>query len=128
MRLETGFYNEIREQVAWPWLQRVENRVGPGTPDCDFIASKRRGWLELKREHVLRPEHCLSLRKEQVPWHLDYARAGGDAWIALLAGRQYFLWRGEHARRLKNQPLRETADLAEVWGGKVEFYQWLRAF
>lgn len=126
---ESGFYQELRQKLTWPWIHRVENAtVDRGTPDVNFIAYKHRGWLELKREPVLQPGVSVDLRKEQVAWHLGFAQAGGEAWIALSAGGQYFLWRGEHARRLKKEPLAKTTDSALVWGSRREFYEFMTGF
>lgn len=128
MPKESSLYQEIKFNVTWPWLRRVENRVDLGTPDIDFIGRAHRGWIELKRELTLTPENLVALRKEQVAWHLSYARAGGCSWIILQAGRSYFLWPGAAAMRIKAEPLRVSADLALFWGDKLSFYKHLEAF
>lgn len=125
---ESLLYAELKRELRWPWLRRVENRVDLGTPDLDFIATRNRGWIELKREFQLKPENLVALRKEQVAWHASYALAGGLSWIILQAGASYFLWPGREAVRVKSQPLRISADLALFFGDKVSFYKRLAEF
>lgn len=72
----------------------VENRVGPGTPDVNFIE----GWMELKwlrrwpvTDSVVSVRH---FTKQQRVWALRRWRRGGNVWIMLQVGHEWLLFDG----------------------------------
>jgi len=78
----------------------VENRVGPGTPDINYI----HGWIECKwlrswpkqAGTVVRLDH--PLEQEQKVWACKRIRRGGNSWVMLQANRsEWFLWAGDVA-------------------------------
>lgn len=80
--------------------QRVENRVGPGTPDINYIE----GWLELKWLPGW-PENCdrdpvliHHFTPQQRVWLGVRWRAGGAAYLLLQVGTDWLLFTGEAAR------------------------------
>lgn len=70
----------------------VENRVGPGTPDVNFVG----GWLELKQLKSWPKEEELAVpvkhfRTSQRRWLERRERRGGKVWLLLLVGREEWL-------------------------------------
>lgn len=74
----------------------VENRVGPGTPDVNFVE----GWVELKwlRSWPKRPETPVALdhplEVEQRAWIRRRRKRGGNVWVLLQCGREWLLFDG----------------------------------
>lgn len=77
----------------------VENPVGPGTPDINFIG----GWIECKwlRAWPKRVETPVTLDHPVTPsqkvWLKRRIRRGGKAWVMLQCGREWLLFRGDVA-------------------------------
>lgn len=80
----------------------VENRVGVGTPDVNYIY----GWLELKCQKdwparydtPVKLDHDLT--KEQRIWLERRWNAGGEAYVLLQVKREYFLFVGPIAAEI----------------------------
>jgi len=76
-----------------PW--RVENAVGPGTPDINY----RGGWIESKqlpawpkREGtVVKVDHYTP---QQRSWHMRRAKRGGNIHVAIEVAGEFFLFNG----------------------------------
>ena len=76
----------------------IENRVGPGTPDVEFIG----GWVELKwlrnwpkgAETPVRLEH---FTPQQRLWLRRRVRRGGRTWLLLQCRREWLLFWGPTA-------------------------------
>lgn len=73
---------------------RVENRVGPGTPDLNYLG----GWIELKElpswptgEWKVRIPH---FTPEQKLWLRARVRSGGKAHLLLKVGAEWLLFDG----------------------------------
>lgn len=69
-------------------VQRVENAVGPGTPDVFIFSHGRTAWAEdkegiysVEKKHVRIPKD--KLRSSQYAWLLRYATQGGVALICV---------------------------------------------
>jgi hypothetical protein len=77
----------------------VENRVGPGTPDINYIG----GWMELKwlRSWPKQPKTPVKLDHpllpEQRAWLARRCRRGGQVWLMLQCRREWLLFWGETA-------------------------------
>ncbi len=85
--------------------KRVENRVGMGTPDVNYI----HGWIELKQQDkwpkrastVVRLHHDLT--KEQRIWINRRDKLGGIVYVLLQVDRDYLLFRGSEAASILGQ-------------------------
>jgi len=96
----------------------VENPVGPGTPDVNFIE----GWVELKwlRAWPKRPETPVTLdhplTPEQRAWHKRRSKRGGNTWVMLQCGREWLLFKGiVAAEHLGTATRSELYHHATIW-------------
>jgi hypothetical protein len=76
----------------------VENRVGPGTPDVEFIG----GWVELKWLRALpkNPSTKVAIdhfTPQQRLWLRRRARRGGRVWLLLQCRKTWLLFWGPDA-------------------------------
>lgn len=84
---EADLNKRLREALKGFDPVRVENAVGPGTPDINYL----QGWIESKFLHewpkradsIVRIPHYV---KEQRGWHVRRCAAGGRVWVALEVG------------------------------------------
>ena len=81
--------------------QRIENVVGDGTPDIEFIG----GWIESKVlwEWPKRPDTIVHIRHfttEQRAWHVRRAAMGGMSFMALEVENDLLLLKGDKAARM----------------------------
>ena len=63
--MEAKFYQEIKKNLSNVYFERIENRIGQGTPDLTAVYNKKEIWIELK---------CIKLNKVhlssfQIAWH-----------------------------------------------------------
>jgi len=116
---EAALWNMIRKPLRPLDPQRIENRVGKGTPDVNYIG----GWIELKQQDnwpkrpttKVRLDHDLT--KEQRIWLRRREKKGGTAYVLLQVSRDYLLLSGGDAASLIGEAtqaeLREAA--IHVW-------------
>lgn len=76
----------------------IENRVGLGTPDVNYIE----GWIELKwlRAWPVRPETKVVIEHftlQQRRWLKKRYEASGNAWLLLQVQREWLLFTGRDA-------------------------------
>ena len=95
---------------------RVENRVGPGTPDVECVE----GWIELKqlprwpKNADTSPVLIEHFTKQQRVWLARrWAVYEGDAWLLLKVRHEWFLfagaWASKYVGRVTRPVLREGA-------------------
>lgn len=96
----------------------VENGVGIGTPDVNFVD----GWIELKsvEKWPADPDKPLVIRhftQQQRVWLVKRCRAGGVALLLLKCANDWLLLDGEDAARLIGRATREEliATSHAVW-------------
>lgn len=53
-------------------MMRVENRVGPGTPDIHYQADWHSGWIESK--YVKGEGERIKIRESQIAWMCDWTK------------------------------------------------------
>jgi hypothetical protein len=94
---EDSMWDAIRPVLSSLDPVRVENPVGPGTPDVNYTG----GWIELKfadrwppRGGPLRLEHYT---KQQRVWHQKRRRAGGRVFVLLKVDVEWLLIDGVKA-------------------------------
>lgn len=89
MRLpEQKLWDRLSHLMSGVWqAQRVENRVGPNTPDVYFSHPTIHGWIELKVYNPpLRPDTRWRLphwTAGQQEWARRYAASGSPVWLVV---------------------------------------------
>lgn len=101
---EAGLWNYIRDHVPGPDWVRVENSVGPGTPDVNYSYDGSEGWIELKwvAQFPKSPRVCVfgnrrGLRPAQKVWIRRRTLKKGSVWIVAGVGRHVFFIPGDCA-------------------------------
>jgi hypothetical protein len=102
-----------------PFVERIENLVGKGTPDVHGTYGGSHFWIELKS--AKRPARGTTpvrfpTRECQVEWHNDFSSAGGRSfWLVQVgegAARSIYMIEGKHGPAL-HEGLTET-ELAAI--------------
>lgn len=94
---ERNSWKALRERLRpFGKVVRVENVVGPGTPDVCYCLRGVTGWLEMKHANKwpareTTPLVIPSLTLDQVLWMKEWEQAGGTAWLYLTVGPVEFL-------------------------------------
>lgn len=101
---ETGVYTRLRERVGRPtdrWT-RIENGLGDGTPDVNYCAAGREGWIEIKAPiEPARPTTAMfgngnhQVSVGQANWLLAQSNAGGVAWLFIASEQRLILLPGK---------------------------------
>ena len=107
---------------------RIENPVGPGTPDV-FYALKdngRMGWIELKHVHEWpkRPTTPLKIphfTADQRTWIKRYGSIGAQVHVFLQVDREYFLLEWEPALLIDTLLYNDYIDLAFYWRNRINY-------
>lgn len=97
---ETDTNDRIRGAIIHRDPTRVENSVGPGTPDINFIG----GWIESKfldawpkrAKTVVRVPHY---RPDQRAWHVKRCAAGGIVFVVIQIGDDVLVFDGMDAAK-----------------------------
>jgi len=106
MSSEDGLWENLREKLRCKGTHaiRVENSVGPGTPDVNICLDGREVWVELKHVHEWPARQDtlvdIGLRPDQVTWLGRRGRAGGNVWILVQVGTDYLLFWWKFAPKL----------------------------
>jgi hypothetical protein len=100
---ETVLNGHLMTALRWFRLdpQRIENVVGEGTPDIEFVG----GWIESKFlwEWPRRPDTIIHIRHfttEQRAWHVRRAAFGGISFVALEVEDDLLIIKGDKAARM----------------------------
>lgn len=92
---ETDLNKRIMSALAGWDPHRVENSVGPGTPDIEYIGghieSKQMPSWPKRVKTVLRVPHYVP---EQRAWHVGRCSAGGRCWVVIEVDRDVFVMDG----------------------------------
>jgi hypothetical protein len=117
---EDGMWDGLRPRLQALGLHpvRVENTLGEGTPDVNYIS----GWVELKwleawpaRASTLVRLRKLEERPAQVNFLTERWRLGGQSWLMLRVGREALLFSGWSARAVRAGRLREELEALAIW-------------
>jgi hypothetical protein len=128
---EQRLWDSFRSNLPpWLYLERLENIVAPGTPDVVALATRGvmvTSFVELKatecwpaRDDTPVLGNGKGLNADQVNWHINWTRRGGDSWILIGVGvkaeRQLFLFSGLIAREINQMSKRALlAARPETW-------------
>jgi hypothetical protein len=90
---ESDLNDRLRSALAGYDPVRVENSVGPGTPDINFSL----GWIESKQvaHWPSRADTVLALRHyttQQRAWHVKRRAVGGVVWVAIEVHGETFIF------------------------------------
>lgn len=115
---------------------RVENMVGPGTPDVYLRLSRptrMSAWVESKalRAFPRRPQtpvRCDHYTAVQRSWHRAWRRQGEAVMVFLRVARTYYLFDADIARQHLGMVPKEVLDAVamRVWKGRVDWDEWVR--
>lgn len=117
---EANLWTYLRKKVALQgrWV-RVENRVGPGTPDVYYIVDGISGWLELKQtdawpareDTIVKFDHFTF---EQKDWLEKENSRGGRVHVLVQIGNEYLLfpcwWAIKHLGKAPKASMLGNAD------------------
>lgn len=88
MATEREAYDRLRRQQPRAFWQRVENGVGPGTPDVFYMNGGRCAWIENKVGHYSKTKKTIrvpasKLRPSQCAWLTSYVQKGGIGLVSI---------------------------------------------
>jgi hypothetical protein len=123
--LEAGLNGRIQRALSGRDPVRVENAVGPGTPDIYFIA----GWIESKRLPAW-PKKADSVVKvpkyvpEQRAWHVRHRHQGGVVYLAIEVESTTFVFDASVAAQYlgmmtRSQMHAKARFVCSPWDGKA---------
>ena len=118
-------------------IQSHEDKYTSGIPDLDYCLTGVAGWIELKiiQEWPVKSGTKLNtalrhLTNDQMNWMKQRSKAGGKCFVLLkvMKTKEYLLYRGDDARRLKDSGEFEAKDLAlKQWQGTLPSMQLIAA-
>lgn len=133
MGLEATSWGWLRDGVkktlpAFSLMERIENGVGVGTADVNYLIRGIEGWIELKSVALPARESTPVLGREglntdQVNWHLQRAMLAGRTWVFVSADPFRWLVMGVNAREINGWTrddfcIRSAFWYDEKWGPK----------
>lgn len=114
---ETAMWGSLQPRLATLGLHpiRVENALGAGTPDVNYI----HGWMELKhlKHWPARPETPVRFLFDprQAAWLMERWKRGGATWVMAQVARQWMLFVGWDAHQVRQGLPRELLLRLAVW-------------
>lgn len=102
---------------------RVENPIGPGTPDINWLAPPMEGWVEMKFVKRYPPRGGVVQMKDFTPqqrvWLAKRCRVGGRAHLIVHCDEEWLLFHGMIAAMQVGKIIRPALyDAAQrVWRG-----------
>lgn len=95
---ETDLNKRLRSALYSRDPQRVENAVGPGTPDIEYIGghieSKQLRAFPKRPETVVAVEHYVQAQRS---WHVRRCKAGGRVHVVIEVAGECFVFDGLNA-------------------------------
>ena len=115
---ETRFSKSFRKKLPSAHDVRVENSVGPGTPDLNYCINGVEGWIEFKQVPSLpkredTPVFTGCLKPEQVLWHIKRTFHGGRSYIvaAVVEEGLQFVVPGALAKEFNSMTLKRLQEV-----------------
>ena len=130
-RDENTFKKYLVSQVlkGYGHVQSHEDKYSTGIPDIDYCIYGVAGWIELKivQDWPAQPTTTLHtslkhLTNDQINWMLRRSLAGGNVYLLLkvMSTKEYLLFHGEDARKLKDCIRQQAIDLCiEEYNGSL---------
>jgi len=130
MGSEKSLWRTLNKNMNQNWeVQRVENLIGPGTPDLYYTLGKNStGWLELKylddwpkkRPTPVKIEHYTP---QQRNWFRRHGSKGANVFLLLQVNKEYLLFDWETAvKHVGNYPAFELKVAAiGYWKNKINY-------
>ncbi len=133
---ESGFWGRLQPKLSpYGQVERIENRLGGGTPDVNYCLLRIEGWFELKMldrwpaqsaTPVMLPHFTL----DQYLWHKQRHEAGGRTCLIAQVHDEYFLFAPWNLKPIyQGAPRQQFTKLASVHGrGSIParpFIRWL---
>ena len=119
MAFEKALWQRVKNGSSGYW-QRVENKVGKGTPDCHGVdRAGRHAWLELKSE-VGWGAH-LGTSPEQRIWAMRYTKAGGRVFIFAVSQQVFTLVEASLTLRSDIRGSKNWAQHGVQWQGSPDW-------
>lgn len=105
MGSEASLWKTVQKNMKSRWeAQRIENPVGPGTPDVYYTMKSNgsMGWIELKHEHKWPKRTSTTLKvdhftPQQRNWLRRHEKAGAKVFVLIQVEKDYFLIDGTTA-------------------------------
>lgn len=123
MTNEAKFWQRIVDNIWQPdWLlNRIENGVLDGMPDCYTVIKSVPNWIELKcpaepkrdATYLFSGSHKLS--QTQRNWLLAHRQAGGRGWVGIETEKHVFLLGARYADECNSLTVVELRVLAQFW-------------
>lgn len=140
MGSESSLWTTVNKNMRGKWeTQRVENMVGPGTPDVYYTMNNgTMGWLENKHAHEW-PKRASTVMKLDhfTPQQRSFLRRHGskkaNVFVLLQVGRDYFLLDHKEAQNIggahwdkrfsKRSWIREDyfKNVIYKWSGRINY-------
>lgn len=80
---ESKFYQQLKKSLPQVYFERIENRIGQGTPDITAIYNQKEIWIELKFIKL----NKINLSTFQISWHLKRFSLGIRTFILVKRGK-----------------------------------------
>ncbi len=106
---------------AFSLLERVENGVGVGTADVNYVIRGVEGWIELKAVDLPKRDDTPVLGDkglrdpDQINWHLRRAAVCGRTFVFISADPYRWLVSGAFAREMNRWTREQLCDHSTMW-------------
>lgn len=114
-------------------IERIENAIGSGNPDVNYLLLDVEGWIELKDAESPKRDSSIiftrgTIRDSQHIWHERRAQTKYRHHFFLLrSGQNVYLIHGRHHDRIEGQT-HDTLIKLSLWFGKLPKVNWESLF
>jgi hypothetical protein len=129
MGSERSFWRTLQKNGKPYWeAERVENPVGPGTPDVYYTINSngKMGWMELKYvvsfpKRLTTPLKIDHFTPQQRAFIRRHGSIGAQVHLFIQVGREYFLLEWQDALKVGELLYNDYKDLAFYWKDSIDF-------